>query len=461
MKYKIKKNINKYIFRGYDVRGIYKEELDEDSAYTFGKGYGTHLRKMNITKMILGCDNRISGPYLKEALVEGILSTGVDIIDIGISTTPMFYFAQIYLNTYAGIEITASHNPKDDNGFKFSYDIKGNCKGQEILDLRKEIEENNFYEGEGKLFTKDVKRPYLELIKKSINLGDKKLKVVIDPGNGTTSTIVKEVFSMFNLDTTFINDISDGNFPNHHPDPCVESNLEQLKNKVKEINADIGVAYDGDGDRLGCITPKGIFIPTDKYMILIIRDIINKVSNKKFLYDVKCSKALSDEITRLGGIPYCYKTGNSYTKARVKELDLAFGGELSGHVYFRDRWPGFDSGIYASLRLIEILSKSDKTLDEMIEDIPKYYQTEEEKIECSDETKFKVVDLVKEYVKEQNYNYIDLDGVRVEFSDGWALVRASNTGPNLTLRFEATTNEKLLKYKNEFYKVVNKIKEII
>lgn len=196
-------------------------------------------------------------------------------------------------------------------------------------------------------------------------------------------------------------------------------------------------------------------------MILIIRDIINKVSNKKFLYDVKCSKALSDEITRLGGIPYCYKTGNSYTKARVKELDLAFGGELSGHVYFRDRWPGFDSGIYASLRLIEILSKSDKTLDEMIEDIPKYYQTEEEKIECSDETKFKVVDLVKEYVKEQNYNYIDLDGVRVEFRDGWALVRASNTGPNLTLRFEATTNEKLLKYKNEFYQVVNKIKEII
>ena len=196
-------------------------------------------------------------------------------------------------------------------------------------------------------------------------------------------------------------------------------------------------------------------------MILIIKDIINKVSNKKFLYDVKCSKALSDEITRLGGIPYCYKTGNSYTKARVKELDLAFGGELSGHVYFRDRWPGFDSGIYASLRLIEILSKSDKTLDEMIEDIPKYYQTEEEKIECSDETKFKVVDLVKEYVKEQNYNYIDLDGVRVEFNDGWALVRASNTGPNLTLRFEATTNEKLLKYKNEFYQVVNKIKEII
>ena len=160
MKYKIKKNINKYIFRGYDIRGIYKEELDEDSAYTFGKGYGTHLRKMNTTKMILGCDNRISGPYLKEALVEGILSTGVDIIDIGISTTPMFYFAQIYLNTYAGIEITASHNPKDDNGFKFSYDIKGNCKGQEILDLRKEIEENNFYEGEGKLFTKDVKRPF-------------------------------------------------------------------------------------------------------------------------------------------------------------------------------------------------------------------------------------------------------------------------------------------------------------
>ena len=260
---------------------------------------------------------------------------------------------------------------------------------------------------------------------------------------------------MFPIDVITINGESDGHFPNHHPDPCIEANLEQLKAKVLETGADVGLGFDGDGDRLGVVSNTAKFIPTDKYMIMIIRDIINKVEKKEFLYDVKCSKSLSDEIEKLGGKGLCYRTGNSYTKAKVRDDDLPFGGELSGHVYFRDRWPGFDSGLYAGLRLLEILSNTDKTCDDLIEGINEYYSTEELKFKASDDTKFDVVDKVLEYAKSKGYKYIDIDGVRVEFNDGWALVRASNTGPNITARFEATTKERLQELQDEFIGVVN------
>ena len=255
---------------------------------------------------------------------------------------------------------------------------------------------------------------------------------------------------MFPIDLEVINGESNGNFPNHHPDPCVEENLTQLKDKVKELNADVGLGFDGDGDRMGIISNNGTFIPTDKYMIIVIRDLINKVAKKEFLYDVKCSKSLSDEIEKLGAKGLCYRTGNSYTKAKVREEDLPFGGELSGHVYFRDRWPGFDSGLYAGLRLLEILSHTDKTVDELLEGITRYHSTEELKFKSTDDMKFKIVDKIEEYAKSKNYNYINIDGVKVLFDDGWALVRASNTGPNLTARFEAKIEDRLEELQNEF-----------
>ena len=258
------------------------------------------------------------------------------------------------------------------------------------------------------------------------------------------------------MDLYIINEKSDGSFPNHHPDPCVEDNLKQLKEKVLELNADVGLSFDGDGDRLGVVTGNAKFIPTDLYMIIIIRDIINKVSKKKFLYDVKCSKSLSDEISFLGGEGLCYRTGNSYTKAKVREEDLPFGGELSGHVYFRDRWPGFDSGMYAGLRLLEILSNTNKTVEELLSGINNYYSEEEEKYSSTDEKKIYVVDRILEYVKEKGYSYLDIDGVRVTFDDGWALVRCSNTGPNITARFEAKTPERLKEIQDEFRGLINK-----
>lgn len=453
---KYKEDINKNIFRGYDIRGIYPTEIDEDTAYTIGLGFGSYIRDLGKTTCIVGHDNRLSSPVLYDALIKGILSTGIDIISLGLCTTPMYYYACIKLKTYSGVMVTASHNPKDDNGFKFAFDESGNCKGQEIQDFLTYILRGQFHSGEGILSRYNIESDYLELFRTNLHFGDRKVKVVIDPGNGTTSVIAKKLYEIFPIDVVIINGESDGRFPNHHPDPCVEDNLQQLKDKVLEVGADIGLGFDGDGDRMGLVTNSARFLPTDYYMILIIRDIISKVEKKEFLYDVKCSKALSDEIERLGGKGLCYRTGNSYTKAMVRDADLPFGGELSGHVYFRDRWPGFDSGLYAGLRMLEILSNTNKTVDELARGIPVYYSTPELKFTASDDIKFGLVDKIVEYAKEKNYKFLDIDGVKVLFDDGWALVRASNTGPNITARFEARTNERLDIIKQEFTNLLEK-----
>ncbi len=450
MELKIKKELNKNIFRGYDIRGIYPKELDEDTVYTIGLGFGSYIKELGKTTCILGHDNRLSSPSLYQALQEGILKTGINIISLGLCTTPMYYYACIKLQVFSGIMVTASHNPKDDNGLKFAFDERGNCKGQEIQDFLDYILQGNFQKGEGKLSSYNIESEYIELFQKSLNFGPRRIKVVIDPGNGTTSIIAKKLYELFPIDVITINGESNGTFPNHHPDPCIEENLSQLKAKVQEEQADLGLGFDGDGDRMGLVSNSGRFLPTDYYMILIIRDIISKVDKKEFLYDVKCSKALSDEIERLGGKGICYRTGNSYTKAAVRDLDLPFGGELSGHVYFRDRWPGFDSGLYAGLRMIEILSHTEKTVDELAEGIPSYYSTPELKFATNDEIKFEIVNKIGEYAKNKGYSYLDIDGIKVLFEDGWALVRASNTGPNITARFEAKTKERLDALQEEF-----------
>lgn len=450
-----KRDINKNIFRGYDIRGIYPTEIDEDTAYTIGLGFGTHIKKMGKSCCIVGHDNRLSSDSLYNALKQGIKETGIDVIGLGLCTTPMYYYACIKLQTYSGVMVTASHNPKDDNGFKFAFDESGNCKGQEIQDFLAEILEGNFETGNGFETLYDITDEYKKLFQENLHFGPRKVKVVIDPGNGTTAIIAKELYSMFPIELEVINGESDGTFPNHHPDPCVEANLDDLKDAVLENQADVGLAFDGDGDRLGVVTSNAIFVPTDQYMILIVRDIINKVKKKEFLCDVKCSKSFSDEVERLGGKCLTYRTGNSYTKAKVRDDDLPFGGELSGHVYFRDRWPGFDSGLYAGLRLLEILSKTDLSVERLLEGIEKYYSTEELKFASPDTIKFDVVSKIGEYAKEKGYQFLDIDGIKVLFDDGWALVRASNTGPNITARFEAKTEERLKELQDEFITLIN------
>ncbi len=452
---KYKKDIDKNIFRGYDIRGIYPSQIDSDTAYTIGLGFGSYIKSIGKEKCIVGHDNRISSDELYNSLIEGIKSTGIDIISLGLCTTPMYYYACIKLKIYSGVMVTASHNPKDDNGFKFAFDESGNCKGQEIQDFLAYILRGEFLKGEGSVTSYNIESDYIELFKNNLKFGNRKIKVVLDPGNGTTSIIMNKLYSMFPIDIVAINDISDGTFPNHHPDPCIEANLEQLKKKVLEVNADIGLSFDGDGDRMGMISNTGKFIPTDKFMIIVVRDIINKVAKKEFLADVKCSKSFSDEVEKLGGKCITYRTGNSYTKKAVRDLDLPFGGELSGHVYFRDRWPGFDSGLYAGLRMLEILSNTDKNVDELLMGINEYYSTEELKFASADDKKFEIINKIGEYAISKGYKYLDIDGVKVIYPDGFALVRASNTGPNITARFEANTKERLEEIQNEFIKLIN------
>ena len=447
--------INKYIFRGYDIRGVYPKDINGEVAYIIGKSFGTYIKRFNKDTCIVGRDNRYSSNELSTNLIKGILSTGIDVIDLGLVTTPMYYYACILKNIPSGIMITASHNPKDDNGFKFAFDERGNARGEMIEEFRDFTLKGEFDTGVGKLSTYDIRDEYIKLMQEGIKLGDRHLKVVLDLGNGTTTCIAKDIYSKFPFDLDILFGESDPTFPNHHPDPCVESNLDALKKRVLELGADVGLAFDGDGDRLGIVDEKGNYIATDKYMIIIIRDIIDKVENKKFLYDVKCSKAVEDEIEKLGGEGICYRTGNSYTKAKVKEDNLPFGGELSGHVYFRDKWPGFDSGLYAGLRLLEILSKTNKPLSSLLDGISNYVSTEELKFTSPDDKKFLIVDKIKDYCVEKGYQVLTIDGVRVNFNDGWALVRASNTGPNITARFEANTKERLKEIQKEFIDLIN------
>lgn len=453
--------MDRNIFREYDIRGVYPSQINEEVAYTIGRSYGSYIQeklKRNICGV--GRDNRLSSPSLHKELIRGITESGCNVIDFGLVTTPMYFYGCLKANVIIGVMVTASHNPKDDNGFKFSFDHLGNARGAQVYDFRDYTFAGNFLSGNGTVTEFNPRDYYKSFIKENIDMGSKKLKVVLDCGNGTTSLYAKDIYSQFpNLDITMICDESDAHFPNHHPDPSVPQNNKMLIDKVLETKADIGIGFDGDGDRVGFVDELGNIIPIDKVMIIYIRYINDKVENKTYLYDVKCGKSLEDEIIKLGGTPICYKTGASYTRAETNKQKYPFGGEFSGHMFFTDKWPGFDSGLYNGLRMLEILSHSNTSLSHLLDGINEYYATPEIKVKVTDETKFKIVEGILEYAKEKHYNYLDIDGVRVQFDDGWALVRQSNTGPNLTLRFEAKTPERLEEIKNEFEAKVTEEKQ--
>ena len=444
----------KEIFKAYDIRGKFPDEINRDVAYTIGKAYGTKLLSIGKNKCIVGYDNRESSIELSLSLSLGILSTGVDVINLGLVTTPMAIYSKEVLKIPSYVMVTASHNPKDDNGFKFSFDESGNVKGDDIDKFYDLVISENFKEGMGKFSRYNVEKDYLELFRRGINLGNKKLKVVIDLANGTTSCIARELFEQFDIDLTIINEESDSSFPNHHPDPCVAANQKQLQDKVLELHADLGIGFDGDGDRCGIVDNLGNIIPTDIYMAIMCKDIILNNEDKRILYDVKCSNALKDEIVKWGGIPICYRTGASYTMAKVIDDNILFGGEYSGHVFFNDRIPVIGSGIYAGLRMVEVLSKTDKKLSDLVEGISKYYSTEEIKIHSPNDIKDRVIEDIKKYCINMRFNIDLTDGVKIIRPDSWALIRVSNTGPNITVRFEADTEDKLFLIKREFTNLV-------
>lgn len=454
--------INKKVFREYDIRGIYPDEVNEELAYTIGRSYASLLiNEYNMDTCVVGMDNRLSSPNLHKELIKGLTDTGLDVIDLGLCTTPMYFYGCIYTHNY-GMMITASHNPKDDNGFKFCFDTLGNARGKQVYDFRDYTLKGQFNEinRKGTVTKLDIYPYYKSLIKDNISMGNKRLKVVIDPGNGTTSPFAKEIYSMFdNLDIIMINDISDSTFPNHHPDPAVTENLKQLQEKVLEEKADLGIAFDGDGDRVGFVSEEGKIIPIDKFMVIILRNLFPKIEDKRTLCDVKCSKIVEEEAKKYGGKAILSRTGASYTRYEINKNNILFGGEFSGHYVFNDKWPGFDSGIYVGLRLLEILSNSNETVSKHLDGITNYYNTPEIKIPVSDENKFDIVRKVIVYCRNKNYKTLEIDGVRISFDDGWALVRASNTGSNLTIRFEFTTEKRLNEIKQEFEELINKISQ--
>ena len=431
------------IFREYDIRGIVPDDINEDVAYKIGLGYGSYLQEfLNQKACVISHDNRLSSSSLHDNLVKGLLETGINVIDYGLTTTPMHYYAR-YVNNLYGIMITASHNPKNENGFKFSFDKYANARGKMVKDLKEYIDKGEFLKGEGTIEYKDIKDEYIDYVISHLKFGKKKIKVVLDLANGTTSCIARDIFSQLNLDLTIINEENDGHFPNHHPDPSIEENLKQLKDKVKEIKADIGIGFDGDGDRIGIVDELGNMVSIEAYAIIILRNIIDKVENKKFLYDPKCSDNFKDEIEKLGGTPVICRTGTSYTQEKVLRENIPFGIQYVGHISLNDRLFSTESAIYSSLRLIEVLSRTDKTLSELVATVPVYFNSPEEKFASTDYKKYQVIENIKKYCNEKNYYYLEIDGLKVLFNGSWAYVRASNTGPNITLRCESKTQKDL------------------
>lgn len=449
--------VNKLMFREYDIRGIYGEDIDEEVSYLIGRAFASKLTKLGLNKTVLAHDNRLSSPIIKENLLKGLIDSGITVYDLGLASTPMCYFATNYYNVNTSMMITASHNPKEYNGFKFSYNGIHNAFGDQVREIYDIIERKDFVDGQGKVIPKDIRSEYIKLLTSNIKLGKRKIKVVYDCGNGTTSIIADDIFKQLNVEAIPLYNISDGSFPNHHPDPCVEENNRDLKEMVIKNKADLGVGFDGDGDRVGVIDEKGNMIDIDKYMIIMWRYLYDKVNKKEGFFDVKCTKALEDELIKLGVKPVETRTGNSYTRKISHDGNYPLGGELSGHVYYRDKFPGYDDGIYAGLRIVERLSHTNEKLSELLNGINKYYSTKELKIQVEDTEKFKIIDKVKEYAISKNYNIVTLDGVKVKFNDGFALVRASNTGPNITMRYEGNTRLRLKEIEDEFNNIVEKI----
>jgi len=450
--------INKLIFREYDIRGVFGTDINEEVSYLIGKAFASKMTKLGLNKTVLAYDNRSSSPIIEKSLLKGLLDSGITVYRLGLASTPMCYFATNYYDVNCSMMITASHNPKEYNGFKFSYNGIHNAFGDSVREIYEIIEKEDFVKGIGEIINCDIEEEYIKLLTDNIVLGDRKIKVVYDCGNGTTSIIADKIFNRLNIEKIPLFNTSDGNFPNHHPDPCVEENLTFLKEAVIKNNADLGIGFDGDGDRVGVVDENGHMIEIDKYMIIMWRYLFDKVDRKEGFFDIKCSKALEDELIKLNIKPNCSRTGNSYTRKFSYDGDYPLGGEFSGHVYFRDKFPGYDDGIYAGIRLVERLSHTDKPLSSLLDGINKYYSTKEIKIKVDDTKKFDIVNRVKEYCINKNYNILTIDGVKIRYPDGFALIRASNTGPSITMRYEASTEEKLKEISTEFNELIERIK---
>lgn len=434
-------DINPQIFRQYDIRGVAGRDLQDDTIELLGKAFGAYVKKSGTKKILIGRDNRLSSNRLRDALARGLLSVGCDAVDIGLVVTPALYYARIYYGLDGGVMITGSHNPPDENGFKLALG-GGTIYGEEIQKLREMMIDGISPSGRGSLEERDILPHYLSMLKEKIVLGPRRLKVAVDCGNGTASLVAVQILENWGCEVIPLYCESDGSFPNHQPDPVKTANLTELRKTVAEKGADLGIAFDGDADRIGVVDETGGIIWGDLLMCLYWREIMATHPGAQAIIEVKCSQALVDEVVRLGGRPFFYKTGHSLIKAKMKEIGAVFTGEMSGHIFFADEYYGYDDAFYAAGRLLRLLSNSSEPLSKMLAGIPKYHSTAETRVPCPDQDKFRVVQELVDQFKRQ-YEVIDVDGLRVLFGDGWGLVRASNTQPVLVARCEAKTPEGL------------------
>jgi len=433
--------VNPNIFREYDIRGRVPEELNRETAYRLGQCFGAYYQSFGAKRISLGRDCRLSSPELRQGVMEGMMDAGIHVIDVGMVPTPLLYFSLHHSDVDGGIQITGSHNPPEYNGFKVCLG-KTTIYGEEIQKLRKIGESGSFPKGKGSVETKEVIQPYCEEILKRIRCGQVARKVVLDAGNGVAGLVAPELYGRMGIEVEKLFCEPDGRFPNHHPDPTLPENLKHLIQKVSDTSADLGIAFDGDADRIGVVDRKGKIIWGDQLMIIFSRDLLKRHPGAKIIGEVKCSQVLYDDILKNGGVPIMWKAGHSLIKGKMKEEGALLAGEMSGHLFFAERYFGYDDAIYAGARLLEILTTENKELEELLAGVPTLVSTPEIRIDCPDDQKFQIVaDLASEFKRE--YQVIDVDGARVVFKGGWGLVRASNTQPVLVLRFEAEDQKTL------------------
>jgi len=432
--------MNPAIFREYDIRGLVDKDLTSETVRELGRGFGSYFARHGIKRITVGRDCRPSSDPFFDVLLEGLLASGMAVTDVGVCPTPLLYFSIVHLEHEGGVMITGSHNPPEFNGFKVCVG-KDAIYGEEIQRVREIIEQGEYIRGKGGLARHNIIPDYHRYVLSNIQV-NRAIKVVVDAGNGTGGVVGVPIMRELGCQVEALYCEMDGRFPHHHPDPTVEENLTDLIATVKDTGADLGIGYDGDADRIGVIDEEGRIIWGDRLMIIFARDIIRERGGGTFIGEVKCSQTLYDEIERLGGRAIMWKTGHSLIKDKMKKEGALLAGEMSGHMFFADRYFGFDDAIYASCRLLEILSKTGKKVSELLEGIPQTFITPEIRVECPDDIKFQIVEQATEYFRRE-YPVIDVDGMRVQFPDGWGLVRASNTQPALVLRFEAASQERL------------------
>jgi phosphomannomutase/phosphoglucomutase len=450
--------LNPAIFREYDIRGIADEDLGDADVEALGRGLGTYLVRHSGATICLGRDCRLSGERLHHALRTGLVSVGAHVIDIGVVPTPVLYYSAIHFAAGGAVMITGSHNPPEYNGFKTVCGA-GTIHGAEIQSVRKLIASSDFESGEGSVKERDAVTPYVNEIASQFHF-ERRVKVVFDAGNGTAGPVLHRILEKLDVEAIELLFDMDGRFPNHHPDPTVLSNLKLLQDVVRKQKAELGIAFDGDSDRLGAVDERGTVVFGDMLLLVFGREILLRKPGSIFIGEVKCSQAMYDKLAELGGRPIMYKTGHSLIKAKMRQEKAELAGEMSGHMFFSDRYYGYDDAIYAACRLLEIVAKSGQPLSYQLEGIPKLVSTPELRIDCPDDAKFMVVEKVAEVMRKYR-TIVDIDGVRVPFEHGWGLVRASNTQPVLVMRFEAESDELLKKYRDELEAAVEEAKRQI